>query len=148
MRDIDKIKERYGNRGGWTVPEGYFENLYAELEKKLPEYRQAPKAPDLSLWQRVKPYVYMAAMFAGIWLMMKVFHNVSAPGELSLDNPPAQIALAMQNSDVSGDAYFFTMPALHDIQLEEDILSDYKSFEEFERDFNSEPSGSEERMNN
>ncbi len=143
MRDIDKIKERYGNRGGWTVPEGYFENLYAALEKKLPEYRPAPKAPDLSLWQRVKPYVYMAAMFAGIWLMMKVFHNVSTPGELSLDNPPAQIALAMQNSDVSGDASFFTMPTLPDIQLEEDVLDEYKSFEEFERDFNSEPSGAE-----
>lgn len=143
MRDIDKIKERYGNRGGWTVPEGYFDNFYAEMEKKLPEYRQAPKAPTLSMWHRVRPYVYMAAMFAGIWLMMKVFHNVSTPGELSLDNPPAQIALAMQNSDVSGDASFFTMPTLPDIQLEEDVLDEYKSFEEFERDFNSETSGAE-----
>ena len=40
-----------------------------------------------TFWGRVRPYVYMAAMFAGIWCMFKMFTMMSNTStDLSIDN--------------------------------------------------------------
>ena len=98
----DKIKQKYGTDTGFTVPEGYFEQAFSEIASKLPEHpgRQVP--PQLSRWQRLKPYVYLAAMFAGIWCTMKMVTMISnsPQQEVSLDNPPTLVAEAMSNPEV------------------------------------------------
>ncbi|GHU79331.1 hypothetical protein FACS1894145_3240 [Bacteroidia bacterium] len=56
----------------FKVPERYFENFVPDLMAKLPEHPvEQPKV--ISLWDRVKPFVYMAAMFAGIALVVNLF---------------------------------------------------------------------------
>ena len=40
---------------------------------------ELPKAKPVTLWSRLQPWVYMAAMFVGIALMVRVF----SPGESS-----------------------------------------------------------------
>lgn len=69
-----KIKhlEEIGTNNPFKVPEGYFEGLTNQIMEQLPEKYEQEIAP-VSLWQRVKPWVYMAAMFAGIALMIKTF---------------------------------------------------------------------------
>lgn len=130
----DKIlKDKYGNRGGWTVPEGYFDSVYKEIESKLPPYVEGPKRADMSRWQRLKPYVYLAAMFAGIWMMMQVFHRVSSSADMSLENPPEQIALAMAEA-VPGDVYLVPK-SMSDFELESEVSGNYSNMEDFERDF-------------
>lgn len=69
--DID-ILSKLGKDSGFKVPENYFENFADEMAKSLPEQEIRPEETP-SLWQRVRPYVYMAAMFAGIWCMMRIF---------------------------------------------------------------------------
>ncbi len=69
-RQEDILIEKYGRKGGWTVPEGYFESVYKEIDAKLPSFPEAPRHVEMTAWQRMKPYVYLAAMFAGIWLMI------------------------------------------------------------------------------
>ena len=63
-----------------------------------------PPVVKMTRWQRMKPYVYLAAMFAGIWCTMKMVTMIqSAPAgtEVSLDNPPAMIAQAMSSPEVA-----------------------------------------------
>lgn len=133
MNQEDKLKEKYGTKGAWSVPEGYFDSVFKEIGEKLPEYPRQPESANLSVWERIKPYVCLAAMFAGIWLMMKVFHNVSGDGHLSLDNPPAQIAMAM--TDQEEDALYSFSEPFQDFEIEEKVSSQYNSIEDFKRDF-------------
>ncbi|GHS97080.1 hypothetical protein FACS189421_03240 [Bacteroidia bacterium] len=64
--------EETGNKNPFKVPEGYFEGLTGQIMSQLPErIHKEPK--KVSLWERVQPWVYMAAMFAGIALMVNLF---------------------------------------------------------------------------
>ena len=135
MKQEDYLKEKYGQDSGMRVPEGYFADLQQKVMESLPPYQSAPPKPQLSRWQRVKPYVYLAAMFCGIWLMMKVFHTVSDPMSLSLDNPPeALVHLIEQEPDYYE---YMDLTDENDIQLEDEVMGSYDSIEEFEKDFNA-----------
>ena len=48
----------------------------------LPDVEITPIDVKPSMWQRVKPFAYMAAMFAGVWCMMSVFSHFTASGNL------------------------------------------------------------------
>lgn len=69
--ETDLLK-RCGTENPFTVPEGYFERFTEQLMEKLPE-REAQPAPKLTQWTRVKPWVYMAAMFCGLMLSVRMF---------------------------------------------------------------------------
>lgn len=134
MNQEEYLKKKYGVKHSMKVPEGYFESVYIEIQNKLPEYPQVPKFVEMTMWQKVKPYVYLAAMFAGIWLMMKTFHTATQNADMNLDNPPAQIAMAMTDSEMSKE---FLLPngGSFDFELENEICAQYSSMEDFERDF-------------
>lgn len=134
MQKEDILKQKYGTDPGFRVPENYFENLNRQIMENLPAYPEAPRRADLSMWQRVKPYLYLAAMFAGIWLMMNVFHRVSSGPNLSVDNPPEAIVQALESNHPELD-YIYSSQS--DIILQEEISEDYQSIEEFEEDFYS-----------
>lgn len=134
MKEETKLIDKFGRKGPWTVPDGYFDSVRGEIISKLPEYPEAQKPAELSLWQRIKPYVYLAAMFAGIWCMMKVFHNAAGSGSLSLDNPPEYIASYV--GDMDSDELNLMLPAsMSDIELIDELSDEYASIEDFEKDF-------------
>ncbi|MDR0428148.1 MAG: hypothetical protein LBH12_06045 [Dysgonamonadaceae bacterium] len=70
MNQLDKIVKD----NPFLVPEGYFEGLTDKITAQLPPKIQF-EPQKRSLWDQVKPWVYMAAMFAGIALMVKLFVN-------------------------------------------------------------------------
>lgn len=80
------ILDRAERQTGMTVPDGYFENFAARMADSLPRQPWEDEAtehhvmPSRSLWQKLRPYVYMAAMFAGIWLMMNITTLVGTGG--------------------------------------------------------------------
>lgn len=135
MKEEEKIITKYGRKGPWKVPDGYFEATFSEIAAKLPEYPEKPEEAPMSVWQRIKPYAYLAAMFMGIWLMMQVFHRVSGADTLSLDNPPAQIAAYM--GDASTDDMYLLPSSLSDEELIDDVSENYQSIEEFAADFHN-----------
>jgi len=98
------ILNQIGHRTGMTVPEGYFDNFTEQMCAKLPEQpwekATTPNVMPRSFWQKVRPYVYMAAMFAGIWCMMKGFDMVRSDSTIALDKNPQLI------SAVNNDAFF------------------------------------------
>ncbi|MDR1371894.1 MAG: hypothetical protein LBJ17_02030 [Dysgonamonadaceae bacterium] len=80
VKEKDMAKERIHledivKRDPFKVPEGYFDTFTSELMSRLPEHQAAP-TQVISFWERVKPWVYMAAMFAGIWVSIKTFTNI------------------------------------------------------------------------
>lgn len=88
MNESD-ILDKVGRRDGIAAPEGYFENFTREMMAMLP----ADPAPRNTLWLRVRPYVYMAAMFAGIFCMMKMFSMMKAgSADLNIENYPTLTA--------------------------------------------------------
>ncbi len=58
---------------GMTVPDGYFADFKTRMMARLPEMPAVAEATERTRWQKLKPYVYMAAMFAGAYLMLNLF---------------------------------------------------------------------------
>lgn len=133
MKEEDKILNKYGRDTGFSVPEGYFEQVFKTTLANLPEQEAPGKEVKISAWHRVRPYLYMAAMFAGIWLMMKLFYNFTPMGDLNFDNPPEQIAMALQVNDIQDE--IFMIPSMDDYLIEHEVCEQYTSIEDFERDF-------------
>lgn len=133
MQTHNDILEKVGGKTGYRVPDGYFDDVRNKILADLPEYK-VEKAPKLTAWQRVKPYLYMAAMFAGIWCMMKMMHIISS-SDLSLDNPPETVAMAMADSDPY-DWTYSSSDGMDTFMLEDQVADSYSSIEEFKLDFN------------
>ena len=60
-----------GKTDPFKVPEGYFENFVIDIISKLPE-RPVEKPKVINLWEKVKPWVYMAAIFVGVALIINI----------------------------------------------------------------------------
>ena len=137
MRKEDKLLEKAGRRAGMTVPEGYFEAFSTKVMEKLPAYPEAPRPKTLSTWERIKPYVYMAAMFAGIWCMMKMFHIASQnAASVELDNPPQAVVLAMEDNGDSYE-YFYNVDEVDatGFEAQTDLSQAYDNIDDFAADF-------------
>ena len=67
QNNLDRLK----GKNPFTVPEGYMEGLTANIMSQLPE-KPEERAKRISLMDRVRPWLYMAAVFAGLGLFFKV----------------------------------------------------------------------------
>ncbi len=90
MKQKSDILERVNRNDGIAVPEGFFEDFARRMAETLPERPEAEQPakiiPRRTVWGRIRPYAYMAAMFAGIWCMLKMFSLMGAPdADLSID---------------------------------------------------------------
>ena len=74
-QDDSTLLKKYGKNPGFKVPENYFEDFNKRMTEMLPDVEITPVDVKPTMWQRVRPLVYMAAMFAGVWCMMQVFSN-------------------------------------------------------------------------
>lgn len=131
MKTEQRLRNKIGNDAGFKVPDGFFEATYARIAAELPE-RAAVKPVPLTRWQRLKPYVYLAAMFAGIWCTLKMVTMIGeTPGinnPVSLDNPPQLVAQAMASPSVA-DASLPVAPSIVDAGLAS-ALEDFDEPEE------------------
>ncbi len=118
----ENILDKVGRKDGMTVPEGYFVDFQQRMEAMLPynEEAEAPRAVEVprSFWGRIRPYVYMAAMFAGVWCMVKMFAMLSLSGgvDLSIDNNE------VLSSALSDDTFIYDY--LRDDVSERELLED------------------------
>ena len=73
MKEEDTLLKKLGKENSFKVPDGYFENLTSEVMNKLPEKEKvAFKEEPVSTWTRLNPLLYMAAMFVGAALIIRV----------------------------------------------------------------------------
>ncbi len=119
---------------GMTVPEGYFADFAARMASSLPENdleRQAAQEPRTvrkSLWLSVRPYVYMAAMFAGVWCMLKMFTMLSStPASSPFEQNPIL-------ADALGNDMFVNEYIIDDVNqwdIVDDLMEDGLDLDEF-----------------
>lgn len=74
MKENTELKNRIGKENPFKVPEGYFENIVPEIMKQLPE-TEVQEEVEVTMWERVKPWVYMVAMFCGLMFGLRVMMN-------------------------------------------------------------------------
>ena len=103
-QDDSTILEKYGKDPGFKVPENYFADFNKRMTEMLPDVEITPVDVKPTMWQRVRPLVYMAAMFAGVWCMMQVFSNFTAT-----DNLNSVRAVAEKLQDDNGNIDEFIM---------------------------------------
>ena len=105
-----EILNKIGRDAGFRVPEGYFDDFNSRMKDMLPEVEITEVDQKTTLWVTIRPYLYMAAMFAGVWCMMKVFNvfnqNISAEQRvsevatrISLDNNADEFIMSGGASD-------------------------------------------------
>ena len=103
MKPDNDILKQVDRRSGMTVPDDYFANFARQMMQQLPEKEfesTDKKILPRTWWQRCRPYVYLAAMFAGIWCMMKTFDLMSGDTIIPVEKN-SQLMSAINN-----DAFF------------------------------------------
>lgn len=120
MKEND-ILSKIGRNDGTTVPEGYFDDFATRMIVSLPqqEWEREPVVLHRSVWQKIRPYIYLAAMFMGVWCMMKMVDLMRPDSGLSIDGNPLLTA-AINNDEFIND-YFLNETEVNDYQLIDDL---------------------------
>lgn len=67
MEREEQIKQMIGKRTPFKVPDGYFEQFNERIMAGLPVVDgRVSKRVHVGLWQRVQPWIYLAACFAAV----------------------------------------------------------------------------------
>lgn len=108
MEKENDILTKINGKSGMTVPEGYFADFAKRMSQELPPRQTTAeeKMPQRTLWQQVRPYVYLAAMFMGIWCMLKMFTSMGANNAAdTIDSNPTLIS-AISDTSFFDDIYY------------------------------------------
>ena len=116
MKEEDNILKKVGTENAFRVPEGYFENFTSELMNRLPEKEKlAFEQKEPTMWERVKPWAYMAAMFVGAALIIRVASTEHKP--VTVD----EVAVTEVDTEVISDEMI-------DVALDRAMLDDYSLY--------------------
>lgn len=89
---INKLKEIDKTKYPFKVPENYFAQFNEEIMNLLPEKEFVAPRP-VPLWDRVKPWVYMAAMFIGLYVTINFLTRDIAKESITTGQSASQHAL-------------------------------------------------------
>lgn len=80
MKEEDNLLKKIGKENVFKVPEGYFENFTSEVMNRLPEKEKISQQEEtVGTWTKIKPLLYMAAMFVGAALIIRVASSDHKP---------------------------------------------------------------------
>ena len=107
MKEEDILLKKLGKENSFKVPEGYFENLTSEVMNKLPEKEKVVfKEEPVSTWTRLKPLLYMAAMFVGAALFIRVAstdHKPATADDVAVTEVDTEVVVSDEMIDVAVD---------------------------------------------
>lgn len=92
---INKLKEIDKTKNPFKVPDNYFAQFNEEIMSRLPEKVYVAPRP-VPLWDKVKPWVYLAAMFVGIYFTVNF---------LTRDGDKAQITTEQSVTGTRSDTF-------------------------------------------
>ena len=119
-QDDSTILKKYGKDPGFKVPENYFDDFNKRMTEMLPDVEITPVDVKPTLWQRVKPLAYLAAMFAGVWCMMQVFGYFTTSNNL---NSVRAVAEKLENDNSNVDEFIMSGVSDYDILNYEDSVA-------------------------
>lgn len=71
--NIISPESKWPKSNGMIVPKGYLEEFTSKMMDKIPQEPAVIEIPKRTLLQIIRPYTYLAAMFAGAYLMLNIF---------------------------------------------------------------------------
>ncbi|MDH6356664.1 hypothetical protein [Parabacteroides sp. PF5-9] len=77
MKKEKNVLDQLKGKNPYKVPEGYMEGLTSQIMSQLPE-RPVVKEKRITMIDRVRPWLYMAAVFAGLVLFFRAI--IGLPG--------------------------------------------------------------------
>jgi hypothetical protein len=113
MKEEDKLIRKIGKDNAFKVPDGYFENFTPNLMNKLPEKEYVEEVKP-TIWTKMRPWFYMAAVFIGTVLIMRVISFI--------DNDKAQSAQKPAETEIAQERYI-------DNAIKSSRLDDYQLYE-------------------
>lgn len=73
MKKEQEIKASEATRKAFKIPDNYFEQLNESVMSNLPDSEPVFEHETTTLWTRIRPVIYMAAMFMSIIFSVKLF---------------------------------------------------------------------------
>lgn len=119
-QDDSTLLKKYGKNPGFKVPENYFDDFNKRMTEMLPDVEITPVDVKPTMWQRIRPIVYLAAMFAGVWCMMQVFSNFTTSNNL---NSVRAVAEKLQDDKGNVDEFIMSGVSDYDILSYEDSVA-------------------------
>ncbi|MDR3267955.1 MAG: hypothetical protein LBT83_02665 [Tannerella sp.] len=74
----------------FKLPEGYLEELTEQIMSRLPE-KPCEETKVISLYERIRPWLYMAGVFVGLIFLFKVFTLLQPAGENKFQEEPLYV---------------------------------------------------------
>ena len=119
-KEESQLLNDLGKDAGFKVPDGFFEDFNARVAQSLPDVTITEVNVAPSLWVRVRPYLYMAATFAGIWGMMQVFNQFN--GSADHAQRISEIAAGIPNDTNADELIMSGVASDYDILTYEDSV--------------------------
>lgn len=119
MKEEDAILRKVGVENPFQVPEGYFDRLTSEVMSNLPEKETSVfVSKEPTLWEKVKPWTYMAAMFAGAALIIRIASSnpASDSGDIASDEMEIEYISAVVVNSMLDDYALYVY--LSDVDVE------------------------------
>ena len=105
MKTKFNILQEVNEGNPFKIPENYFARFNEEIMHRLPEKEYVPPR-KVSLWEKARPWVYLAAMLAGLYVTINFLTR--SPGEGGLfsfrKETPVQATI-----DSATDSYWSTV---------------------------------------
>ena len=112
----DYIRQQAGKKDPFKVPEGYFDHLTENIMSRLPEQSDHPVEEHPGFVARIKPWLYMAAMFVAILLSLRyVMEHTTDP---SATEP-------VQSTNEYVEMAILDHAVMDDYTLYQDLTEDY-----------------------
>ncbi len=85
MKTEQNNLEQLKGKNPFSVPQGYMEGLTSQIMNQLPDKPDA-REKQISMLDRIRPWLYMAAVFAGLGLFFKAIVGIQQKEE-NVSNP-------------------------------------------------------------
>ena len=95
---IDELRDRQPFR----VPERYFDDFTGDFLRSLPR-KLTPEEKKISFYDRVKPWLYLAAMIVGIIVLFNIFHQTT---ETTVEKKPVLSSINVDIEEEDDDEFF------------------------------------------
>jgi len=99
MKTEANILENLKGQNPFRVPEGYFNGLTDSIMSKIPDEVPHAEAKIISLTERIRPLMYLAAFFVGAVFLFKVVLYPALTDRAAQTDETAQQATMSESED-------------------------------------------------
>lgn len=121
---FNRFTEMDNTNNPFKLPDNYFARFNDEIMNRLPEKEMVVPA-SVSLWDKVKPWVYLAAMFVGFYITIQFLTKDHK--NLNLSDSQVATQQALTESSGYSDNYWSTARITEEefyLYLEDQLIED------------------------